>query len=72
MVWLPKDLYPRIEKVAGQQARVKDYPLDDVIRDAVDSQYGEGGFTTRLRAIGAWLEFRPVVTGSKKVNFNFF
>ncbi len=59
MVRLPKDLYHRLEKVAGQQARVKDNPLDDVIRDAVEIQYGEGGLTTRLRAIGAWLEFRP-------------
>ena len=33
--------------------------MGEVIRDAVEIQYGEGGLTTRLRAIGAWLEFRP-------------
>ncbi len=54
-VRLSKDLYHRLEEVAGQQGR----PMDDVIRDAVEIQYGEGGLTTRLRAIGAWLEFRP-------------
>ena len=54
-VQLPLDLYRRLEKVAGQQGR----PVGEVIRDAVEIQYGEGGLNTRLRAIGAWLEFRP-------------
>ncbi|MEE9263391.1 MAG: ribbon-helix-helix protein, CopG family [Vicinamibacteria bacterium] len=54
-VRLPLDLYRRLEQVAGQQGR----PIGEVIRDAVEIQYGEGGLTTRLRAIGAWLEFRP-------------
>ncbi len=48
-ILFPPRLYRQLEKVARQQGR----SVGELVRDAVEVQYGKGGVAARLQAIEA-------------------
>lgn len=56
-ILFPPKLYKHLSRVAKRQGR----SVGDLVRDAVEIQYGEGGVEARLRAVDALLRVKASV-----------